>query len=88
MEATSFEKSLHSFQRRRPFQAFTIALVNGDRFELDHPEALVVRSGVAGYIDPDGTPILFDHQSISQLAGETVSKRRTGVIARRNETTQ
>lgn len=78
MEAKSFEKSLRSFQRRQPFQAFTVALINGDRFEVDHPEALIVRSGVAVYISPDGTPVLFDHQSISQLAGETVSKRGTG----------
>lgn len=78
MEATSFEKSLRSFQRRRPFQTFTVSLINGDRFEVDHPEALIVRSGVAVYIGPDGTPVLFDHQSISQLAGKTVTKRETG----------
>lgn len=76
MEASAFDKSLRSFQRRRPFRAFTVALVSGDRFEVDHPEALVVRAGVAVYIGPDASPVLFDHESVSQLSGDTASKRK------------
>jgi hypothetical protein len=47
-----------------------IALVNGDRFQVDHPEALVVRDGVAVFIAAGGVPTLFDHTSVSQLVGE------------------
>jgi hypothetical protein len=36
--------------RRSPFRPFTVALVNGDRFEVDYPDALVVRDGMAVFI--------------------------------------
>ena len=69
MEHGEFERSLRAFQRRTPFRAFTVALVNGDRFQVDHPEALVLRDGVAVYIAVGGVPTLFDHSSVSQFVG-------------------
>jgi hypothetical protein len=53
--------------RHRPF---TVALVNGDRFEVDHPDALVVRDGVAVYIGAGGVPVLFDHEGVGQFIGD------------------
>jgi hypothetical protein len=47
MDADNFEHALNALKRRSPYRPFAVALVNGDRFELDHPEALVVRDGVA-----------------------------------------
>lgn len=70
MDAEQFERSLRAFQRRTPFQSFTVALVNGDRFQVDHPEALIVRGGVAVFITAGGVPTLFDHSSVSQMVGE------------------
>jgi hypothetical protein len=70
MESTQFERSLRAFQRQSPFRSFTVALVNGDRVQVDHPEALVIRGGTAVFISADGTPTLFDHSSVSQLVGE------------------
>ena len=67
MESNSFERSLRAFARRTPFRSFTVELVSGTRVEVDHPEALVFRGGVAVYIAPDGTPTLFDHEGVSQL---------------------
>jgi hypothetical protein len=67
MEADNFDRTLDAFKRRSPFRPFTVALVNGDRFEVDHPGALVVRDGVAVYIGAGGVPILFDHEGVSQL---------------------
>jgi len=53
-----------------------VALVSGERFQVDHPEALVVRDGVAVFIAAGGAPMLFDHESVSDLSGEAT--RRTG----------
>jgi hypothetical protein len=70
MESAQFERSLRAFQRRSPFRSFTVALVNGDRVQVDHPEALVVRGGTAVFVAADGMPTLFDHTGVSQLVGE------------------
>jgi hypothetical protein len=70
MELSNFQRSLQAFQRQTPFRPFTVALVNGDRFQVDHPEALVARAGVAVFIAADGQPWLFDHESVSQFNRE------------------
>jgi hypothetical protein len=65
-----FERTLRAFQRRVPFRPFTVALVNADRFQVDHLEALVLRGGVAVFVAADGTPTIVDHESVSQLIDE------------------
>ena len=75
MTTDHFDRSLRAFQQRRPFQRFTVELVSGDRIQVDHPEALVVRDGVAVYIARGGVPSLFDHESVSQFVGE--ARRRS-----------
>ena len=65
--------SLLALTRRRPFRPFTVELVSGERIEVDHPEALVYRHGLAVYISPEGVPALFDHEGVSQLIGDTAS---------------
>jgi hypothetical protein len=72
MDAKHFERTLRAFQRRAPYRAFTVELVSGNRFQVDHPEALVLRGGVAVFIAADGVPTLFDHESVCQLIGEEV----------------
>jgi hypothetical protein len=67
MTDKNFDRTLRAFQRRSPFHPFTVALVNGDRFQVDHPEALVIRDGVAVFIAAGGVPTLFDHESVSQV---------------------
>jgi hypothetical protein len=74
MDPGHFERSLRAFQRRTPFRIFTVGLVNGDRFQVDHPEALVLRGGVAVFIAADGTPTLFDHESVSEMIGGKTKK--------------
>ena len=69
MKADTFEKSLRGFNERIPFRPFTVELINGRQFAINHPEALVVRSGVAVYIDPDGALIIFDHEGVNQFTG-------------------
>ena len=69
MQIEAFERSLRAFVRRAPFQPFTVELTSGARFQVLHPEALAFNGGLAVYIDPDGAPSLFDHESVSQLLG-------------------
>ena len=70
MDVNNFDNTLTAFRRRVPFRPFTVALVNGDRFEVDHADALVIRDGVAVYVAPGGVPVLFDHEGVSQVIGD------------------
>ena len=69
MKREEFERVLRAFQRRAPFRPFTVEFVSGERVSVDHPEALVLRAGVAVYIDPDGVPTPFDHEGVSEVVG-------------------
>jgi hypothetical protein len=77
MEAANFDETLAAFRRRTPFRSFTVALVNGDRFEVDHPNALVVRDGVAVYIGAGGIPVIFDHEGVSEVIGDLMGQGRS-----------
>ena len=70
MVAENFENSLKALQQRKPFRPFTVELVSGSRFEVDFPDAVVIRDGVAVFIGPGGVPVLFDHEGVSQIIGE------------------
>jgi len=67
METDNFDQTLKAYKKRTPFQPFMVALVNGDRFEVDYPEALVVRDGMAVFLGAGGVPVLFDHEGVSQI---------------------
>ena len=77
MDTDTFEGTLRAFKRRVPYRPFTVALVNGDRFEVDHPDALVVREGVALYLGPGGIPVVFDHEGVSQVVGDLMEHPET-----------
>jgi hypothetical protein len=70
MVVENFDNALKVFRGRQPFRPFTVELVSGNRFEVDFPDALAVRDGVALFFAPGGVPILFDHESVSQIIGE------------------
>ena len=75
MTAEHFDKRLQAYQRRRPFRSFAVRFVSREHIDVDHPEAMVVRSGVGVYVSSSGVPTLFDHESVSEVVGET--ERRT-----------
>jgi hypothetical protein len=77
MEIDNFDRTLNALKTRSPFRPFTVARVNGDHFEVDYPDALVVRDGVAVYIGAGGVPILFDHEGVSQFIGELLEQADT-----------
>ena len=70
MTHENFENALLALRQRKPFRPFTVGLVGGDRFEVDFPDALVIRDGVAVFVAPGGVPKLFDHEGVNQLIGE------------------
>ena len=74
MTAEHFDGLLNGLRKSQPFQIFTIELTTGRRFEIDHPDALIARYGVAVFMAPGGIPIWFDHESVSlveaAMAGE------------------
>jgi hypothetical protein len=78
MTEKHFDKTLREYQRRRPFRSYCVRFMSGEHIDVDHPEALVTRGGVAVYLAADGTPTLFDHESVSEVVGKTNRRRRNG----------
>ena len=76
MTAEHFDGSLKTLRQRTPFRPFTVELISGDRFEVDYPDALVLREGVAVFIAPGGIPRLFEHESVSQFIADYNSETR------------
>jgi hypothetical protein len=70
MDRETFDSTIRTFKRRMPFRPFTLAMVNGDRVEVDHPEALAIRDGVGLFAGPGGMPVVFDHEGVSQVIGD------------------
>jgi len=68
--AETFDQTPRAFSRVTPFRPFTVELMSGARFQVDHPEPLVFRKGVAVCIDSDGTPPIFDHHGVTLLSGQ------------------
>ncbi len=69
MTAENFDQVLTMLQRVQPYRVFTVELHGGERFEVDHPGALIVRDGVAVFLAPGGAPYWFDHDSVNQIIG-------------------
>jgi hypothetical protein len=69
MTAEQFDQLLQALRERKPFTVFTVELQGGQRFEVDHPGAVVVRDGVAVFLAPGGIPVWFDHDSVNQIIG-------------------
>lgn len=69
MTADNFDRIITGLIQQQPFQVFTVELHGGRRFEVDWPNAMVVRDGVAVFLAPGGIPIWFDHDSVNQFIG-------------------
>jgi hypothetical protein len=74
MDRETFDATIPSFRHRTPFRPFTVSLVNGERLEVDHPDALVVRDGVAVFVGPGGVPAIFDHEGVAQVVGDLANR--------------
>lgn len=70
MDRDTFDQTIRVFKHRTPFRPFTVAMQNGDRLEVDHPDALAIRDGVALFAGPGGVPSIFDHEGVSRIIGD------------------
>jgi hypothetical protein len=71
MNAEHFQTTIRAFQRRTPFKPYVVELVSGDRIQVDHPEALVIRGAVAVFVSAAGAPSIFDYEGVSQVFAHT-----------------
>jgi hypothetical protein len=76
MTEKHFDKTLREYQRRSPFRSYRVRFMSGEHVVVDHPEALITRGGVAVYLAADGTPTLFDHESVSEVVGKTNGRKK------------
>jgi hypothetical protein len=76
MTEKHFETTLRTYQKRKPFRSFRVRFVAGEYIDVDHPEALVTRGGVAVYFGADNTPTLFDHEGVSAVVGKTNGRKK------------
>ena len=72
MDRDTFDSTIRTFKHRTPFRPFTVSLVKGERLEVDHPDALAVRDGVALFVGVGGIPAVFDHEGVAQVIGDLV----------------
>jgi hypothetical protein len=70
MDRDTFTETMRAFRNRTPFRPFTVVTVSGSRYEVDFPDALAVRDGIALFAGPGGVPVIFDHEAISKVIGD------------------
>jgi hypothetical protein len=78
MDRETFAETMRTLRDRSPFRPFTVALVNGDRFEIDHPGALALRNGLALFAGPGNVPVIFDHEGVCEIIGDLMEKPSNG----------
>lgn len=74
MDRETFDATIRTFKQRTPFRPFTISLVNGERLEVDHPDAIIVRDGVGLFAGPGGIPSVFDYEGVAQVVGDLANR--------------
>jgi hypothetical protein len=67
MTAENFALALRMFTTRRSFRPFVIELNTGFRFQITHPEALILRSELAYFVRRNFFYRLFDASSVNQV---------------------
>ncbi len=75
MTSGNAQKAIRTFQKRRPFKAYLVELVGGEKIAVEHPEAMVYRAGTGVYFAPDGELTIPDHEGVSRIASDL--KERT-----------
>jgi hypothetical protein len=70
MDRETFTETIRAFRSRTPFKPFTVVTIAANRHEVDYPEALAVRDGVALFAAPRGVPVIFDHEGVSEVIGD------------------
>ena len=74
MTPENFDNTLETFLTRASYRPFTVVLISGRQFEVDHPRAIVHRDGVAIFVAPGGIPTLFDHEGVEHFVGDLADR--------------
>lgn len=74
MDRDTFTETIQAFKQRTPFRPFTVVTISGRCHEVDHPDAVVVRDGMAMFAAPGGIPVIFDHGGVSEVIGDLAGK--------------
>lgn len=69
MERDNFEKTILVLKRRKPFAPFIISMANGDRHEIDCPDALAPRGSFGMFLSASEVPVFLDHEGVTQIIG-------------------
>jgi hypothetical protein len=78
MDRETFTGTVRAFKSRVPFRPFTVVTVSGGRFEVDHPEAIAIRNGMALFAAPGNVPVIFDHDGVSDVVGDLANMTSDG----------
>lgn len=70
MDRETFDVTITALKHRRPFRPFTVVMDNGDRLEVDYPDGLALREGVAVFVGPGRIPSFFDNQGVTRIIGD------------------
>jgi hypothetical protein len=71
MTQETFENTLRTLMRRKPFQPFIVELANGERIEVDAPGSVAWGGGTAVYLNQHGEPMQFDCDEVHQFVDST-----------------
>jgi hypothetical protein len=67
MTVEGFDLAINELLSAQPFRISTVELKGGKLHELDFPEAVFVRQGIAVFTSPGGVKIVFDADSVLQV---------------------
>jgi hypothetical protein len=74
MDRETFDGTIRAFKNRTPFKPFTVVTVNGNHYEVDFPDALAVRDGLALFVAPGRVPVFFDNEGVSEVIGDLAGR--------------
>ena len=77
MEAVYFTDTVNRLCERRPFQPFTIRFNDGSHFEVDNPNFLAAKNGLAVGFGLSGAPVWFDHDAVTKVEEDIASASQT-----------
>lgn len=71
MAPDNFDAMMQQLLHRRPFQMFTVQLMTGEQFQVDHPDAVAFKAGAAVFIGPGKRFYWFDNNSVSHFIDQS-----------------
>lgn len=67
MTHDNFQQTVLTLVGRRPFAPFVLELHGGERYEIDHPNALAWGEGTVVFLGPGNILRIFDSESVVQI---------------------